>query len=234
MPGINSGGWSLPRSPTRKRGRRRRGRRPAGVALARASSSAGQSSWPSDEAVGRALLAAFPDRLCRRREPGSPRGVMVGGRGVRLAPSSGVTAAELFVAVDVDAGQAETLVRQASAVERSWLPADRLRTAVEVEFDDVDRPSRRLEASPIRRPGDRGEARDNLGRRGGDERSDRCRSAQPRSRAAGDGLAGRSISHAGAVPSRMDAGTRPAGVQRRRLGRNPVVAGPGTADAWTI
>jgi ATP-dependent helicase HrpB len=100
------------------------------------SEGAGRSTGSPDEAVGRALLAAFPDRLCRRREPGSPRGVMVGGRGVRLAPSSGVTAGELFVAVDVDAGQAETLVRQASSVDRAWLPADRLRTAVEVGFDD--------------------------------------------------------------------------------------------------
>jgi ATP-dependent helicase HrpB len=90
----------------------------------------------SPEALGRSLLAAFPDRLCRRREPGSPRGVMVGGRGVKLAPSSGVTQAELFVAVDVDAGQAETLVRQASAVERAWLPPGRLRESVDVEFDE--------------------------------------------------------------------------------------------------
>jgi ATP-dependent helicase HrpB len=91
----------------------------------------------SEEAVGRALLAAFPDRLCRRREPGSPRGVMVGGRGVKLAPSSGVTQAELFLALDVDAGQAETLVRMASAVEREWLAPERLRESIEVEFDET-------------------------------------------------------------------------------------------------
>jgi ATP-dependent helicase HrpB len=91
----------------------------------------------AEEALGRALLAAFPDRLCRRREPGSPRGVMVGGRGVKLAPSSGVTQAELFVAVDVDAGQAETLVRQASAVERAWLPPEQLRETIDVEFDET-------------------------------------------------------------------------------------------------
>ncbi|HEX3152383.1 MAG TPA: ATP-dependent helicase HrpB [Gemmataceae bacterium] len=89
-----------------------------------------------EESVGRALLAAFPDRLCRRREPGSPRGVMVGGRGVKLAPSSGVTQAELFLAVDVDAGQAETLVRQASAIERAWLPRESLHESIDVEFDD--------------------------------------------------------------------------------------------------
>jgi ATP-dependent helicase HrpB len=90
-----------------------------------------------EEIVGRSLLAAFPDRLCRRREQGSPRGVMVGGRGVKLAPSSGVTQAELFIAIDVDAGQAETLVRQASAVERDWLPSERLRESVDVEFDEA-------------------------------------------------------------------------------------------------
>ena len=79
-----------------------------------------------DEALLRSLLAAFPDRLARRREPGGRRGVMVGGRGVRLAPTSGVTEPELFLCVDVDAGQTESLVRQASAVQRDWLPPERV------------------------------------------------------------------------------------------------------------
>jgi ATP-dependent helicase HrpB len=61
---------------------------------------------------------------------------MVGGRGVKLAPSSGVSAAELFLALDVDAGQTETLVRMASAVEREWLPPDRLVESIDVEFDE--------------------------------------------------------------------------------------------------
>jgi ATP-dependent helicase HrpB len=89
----------------------------------------------ADEAVLRALFEAFPDRLARRRAAGSPRGVMVGGRGVRLAPASGVTEAELFVCVEVDAGQTEAIVRQASAVQRDWLPAEQVRTSVEVGFD---------------------------------------------------------------------------------------------------
>src|SRR5262249_54047333 len=76
----------------------------------------------ADEALMRALLAAFPDRVARRREAGSRRGVMVGGHGVRLAPSSGVTESELFLCIDVDASQTETLVRQASSVQRDWLP----------------------------------------------------------------------------------------------------------------
>jgi ATP-dependent helicase HrpB len=88
-----------------------------------------------DEIVQRALLAAFPDRVARRREAGSRRGVMVGGRGVQLAPSSGVLDAEFFLCIDVDAGQRETWVRQASAIERDWLPVEQVATAVEVAFD---------------------------------------------------------------------------------------------------
>jgi ATP-dependent helicase HrpB len=89
-----------------------------------------------DEIVLRSLLAAFPDRVARRREAGSRRGVMVGGRGVRLAPSSGVLEPEFFLCIDVDAGQKETLVRQASAFERDWLPAEQVSAAVEVTFDE--------------------------------------------------------------------------------------------------
>src|SRR5262249_3200175 len=62
-------------------------------------------------------------------------GVMVGGRGVFLAPSSGVSEPELFVCVDVDASRTETFVRQASAVQRDWLPPAQVRAAVEVAFD---------------------------------------------------------------------------------------------------
>ena len=71
----------------------------------------------------RCVLAGFPDRVCRRREPGSPRAVMAGGTGVTLAPESVVRAAELFVAVAVEGGSrgAESRVRIASAVERGWL-----------------------------------------------------------------------------------------------------------------
>src|SRR5262249_30762299 len=99
---------------------------------------------PSDEAVLRALLAAFPHRVARRREAGGRRGVMVGGRGVRLAPTSGVTESELFLCVEVDAGQTETLVRQASAVRRDWLPPDQVNVATEVWFDpDAERVSAR-------------------------------------------------------------------------------------------
>jgi ATP-dependent helicase HrpB len=68
---------------------------------------------------------------------------MVGGRGVRLAPTSGVAEPELFICVDVDAGGAESLVRLASAVRREWLPAGKLTTIIEVAFDE---PSEKLVA----------------------------------------------------------------------------------------
>lgn len=90
----------------------------------------------SEEGLLRALLAAFPDRLVRRRGPGSRQGLMVGGRGVRLAPQSSVMDTELFLAIDLDAGSAEALVRQASVVERAWLEEDKLRTRIDVEFDE--------------------------------------------------------------------------------------------------
>jgi ATP-dependent helicase HrpB len=102
------------------------------------------TSIPSDEVLMRALLTAFPDRLARRRESDPSRGLMVGGKGVRLAPSCGVRGAELFVCVDVDARSAEAWVRQASAVRRDWLPAGAVTAAVEVMFDpDAERVSAR-------------------------------------------------------------------------------------------
>jgi ATP-dependent helicase HrpB len=105
------------------------------LGLAGGGERAADSQLSGDEAILRALFAAFPDRLARRREAGSRRAVMVGGRGARLADSSAVADAELFVGIDVDAGASETLVRLASAVERGWIPNDRLTTSEDLSFD---------------------------------------------------------------------------------------------------
>ncbi len=95
------------------------------------------SKTSSDDSLLESLWTAFPDRLARRREQGSPRAVMVGGRGVRLADESAVARPDLFVCVDVEeVGKSEALVRQASVVERDWLPAGALTTRVDVEFDE--------------------------------------------------------------------------------------------------
>lgn len=94
---------------------------------------AGAADW--EEALGRAVLAAFPDRVARRREPGSSRARLVGSRGVELARGSRVREAELFVALEVTDRGADGLVERASAVEREWLETRHLRTAVDAEWD---------------------------------------------------------------------------------------------------
>ncbi len=92
-----------------------------------------------DEAVRRAILAAFPDRVCRRRAPGSARAVMVGGTGVALDPYSVVRQAQMFVAVDIERGSAaDARVRLASAIEVEWLGElfpEAVQHRVTVEFD---------------------------------------------------------------------------------------------------
>ena len=59
---------------------------------------------------------------------------MVGGRGVRIGPNSGVTQPELFLCIDVDDGGNEATVRQASGIERDWLPSDLIRQSDELFF----------------------------------------------------------------------------------------------------
>ena len=73
-----------------------------------------------------AILAAFPDRVGKRRNPRSPEIVFAGGGSGTLAQSSSVIDAELMVAVDVAEtgarGQASKVqIRRASAIDASWL-----------------------------------------------------------------------------------------------------------------
>jgi ATP-dependent helicase HrpB len=113
------------------------------------------------DALRRSLLAGFPDRVVRRRAPGSARGLMVGGTGVVLDDDSAAAGAELYVAFEIDHGargqHAEARVRLASAVEPAWLaevlPAN-LATDVVLEFDAarqrvVERRTRRYLDLPL-------------------------------------------------------------------------------------
>ncbi len=81
-----------------------------------------------DEAILWSLLAAYPDRLARRRDGDGEKAVMVGGRGVKLGPLSAVREHPLFLCIDVDDRSANAVVRMASAVERAWLSDANLRT----------------------------------------------------------------------------------------------------------
>ncbi len=90
----------------------------------------------SDSALRRALFVAWADRLARRREAGSPRALMAGGRGVRLGEGSALRRAEFFVAIDLDDSKSdEARVRRASGVEREWLEEVGLVVADELRFD---------------------------------------------------------------------------------------------------
>lgn len=77
-----------------------------------------------DERILRGVVLAYPDRVVRRRGV-EATGVMVGGRGVRLAPESVVRDAEFFIALDPRedrrGGTLEARVRIASALTLEWL-----------------------------------------------------------------------------------------------------------------
>jgi ATP-dependent helicase HrpB len=92
------------------------------AALARSLGAASGSEGDPEIQLRRALLAGFPDRVARRREPGSPRLLLASGTGAVLGSESGVREGELLVALDVAAGgSSEARVRMASRVEREWL-----------------------------------------------------------------------------------------------------------------
>ena len=83
----------------------------------------GPSSGPdiSETAFRLAVLAAYPDRVAQRREPGSARVKLATGTGAVLAPESGVRDGDFLVAVDVRAQAGEARIRMASRIERDWL-----------------------------------------------------------------------------------------------------------------
>lgn len=87
-----------------------------------------------EEAVMRSLLTGYPDRLAKRRSLGKNSALMVGGRAVQLAATSGVHDEELFLCIDVDGGGIDALVRQASAIDSSWLDPDLIETRDELFF----------------------------------------------------------------------------------------------------
>ncbi|MFG0262136.1 MAG: ATP-dependent helicase HrpB [Novipirellula sp. JB048] len=94
-------------------------------------------------ALGRCLLAAYPDRVARRRAADRDRGVMVGGRGVQLVgaarASDSASPCEFFVCVDVDDRGSEATVRSIAPIERAWLDESMVRTVDEPFYDATRR-----------------------------------------------------------------------------------------------
>jgi ATP-dependent RNA helicase HrpB len=78
-----------------------------------------------EERFRRALLAGYPDRVGKRRAPGSPRVLLSSGHGAVIGPESGVREGEFVLALDVMAGKrgegSEARIRIASVIDRAWL-----------------------------------------------------------------------------------------------------------------
>jgi ATP-dependent helicase HrpB len=100
-----------------------------------------QSSMVRESNFRRATLAGYPDRVARRRAPGSASFLMASGAGATLSGDSGVRDAEFIVALDVGrtarrggAGvPADPVIRIASRIEPEWLNATS--SSVEHRFD---------------------------------------------------------------------------------------------------
>jgi ATP-dependent helicase HrpB len=89
--------------------------------------------------VARLLLAAYPDRVCKRREEGGGRFVHMQGRGVRLSRDSHLGGSAYLIAVSVDAGEkTEGFVHLAAPVAEEILreeQAGRIETVRRVGWD---------------------------------------------------------------------------------------------------
>jgi ATP-dependent helicase HrpB len=90
----------------------------------------GRGEFVPEHALLLATLSAFPDRVARRRAPGSGEVVLQGGGSARLAPESVVREAPLLVAVDAEErrarvgarpGTSGVVIRLASAVTQEML-----------------------------------------------------------------------------------------------------------------
>lgn len=97
-----------------------------------------EETFDEENALLVATLAGFPDRVARRRRPGSEELVLAGGGSARLDPASAVKDAALMALVDADSRPGGVLVRRASAVTLEMLMTlflDRIEDVREARFD---------------------------------------------------------------------------------------------------
>ncbi|MES2855448.1 MAG: ATP-dependent helicase HrpB [Bdellovibrionota bacterium] len=84
------------------------------------------ASESEDVIATKLILFSHSDRVCRRRRENEPSALMVGGKGVQIAPSSSVQHAEFFVALATMEGKnsslrSDPLISMASKIEKGWL-----------------------------------------------------------------------------------------------------------------
>ena len=99
------------------------------------------SAAPREDDFLRAIFSGYPDRVARRRAPGSPKFLLASGHGAVLGRESGVRDAAFLVAVDVQAARrgeiAEAAIRIASAIDPSWLEPSEIRVEHTIESGRV-------------------------------------------------------------------------------------------------
>jgi ATP-dependent helicase HrpB len=92
-----------------------------------------------DDCIARLLLAAYPDRIARRRTTGSGY-VLAGGRGARVSERSAVKTADFIVALVLDAGnQTEAIIHLASEISESIIREElsqQIRCETKVNWDE--------------------------------------------------------------------------------------------------
>ncbi|HYQ82099.1 MAG TPA: ATP-dependent helicase HrpB, partial [Anaeromyxobacteraceae bacterium] len=88
----------------------------------------------SEEALLMATLAAYPDRVARRREPGGPEVLLAGGGSARLGEESVVREAPLLVAIDAEERRGDRRAPGAPAAGRGGQVVVRLASAVTPEM----------------------------------------------------------------------------------------------------
>jgi ATP-dependent helicase HrpB len=94
--------------------------------------------FDEDEALLRALLAGYPDRVGKRRKERSADVVLSGGGAVRLAETSVVRDAPWVVVIEAEERRGTVECRVASQIEPEWLLElfpDRVRDVSEIRFD---------------------------------------------------------------------------------------------------
>jgi ATP-dependent helicase HrpB len=110
--------------------------------IARASKDAKPPESPEahDDALLVSVLAGFPDRVARRKKPGSRDLALAQGGTAELAETSAVRDAPWLVAVDAEVVRGRSVVRIASGIEPEWLIdlfEDRIREVADVTFDEA-------------------------------------------------------------------------------------------------
>jgi len=98
--------------------------------------------------IARLLLAAYPDRICKRRDEGGRVFIHVQGRGVRLSSNSSLVSSPYIVAVAVDAGEkAEGFVHLAAPVKEELIRSECSRNIKKHRRVEWDRKEGRIVAA---------------------------------------------------------------------------------------